>query len=279
MALFERSEFCDGSLEAFLARLRIMEAPDNSLHNLVKSLPAAAHVPPIRTGRIPMVKAVTEEASTEDMAPQKSVGADVQALHDLQAKQVSMMNATLDAFSNRMASLFAGRAPVVNALPVSSGAGHAAVLAALALGFDLAQDAGLRSIPSKMDATWMASFGCTDLAPAPCTESKDRPILRVVDICHAAGLPLPVTFEPTNDRQMGGEACPFCPALAAARGIGPLEWHVFPKVRPRGAEHRYEHRISKCAGGLAIAHRLVRLDRDAGRGDARKALLTPPPEV
>ena len=38
-------------------------------------------------------------------------------------------------------------------------------------------------------------------------------------------------------------------------------------VKPKGLQHRWLHRISKCPGGLAIAHRIVRVARDQNRTD------------
>ena len=159
-------------------------------------------------------------------------------------------------------------------LPVGSGAPMIAT-------FVLAADTSLHVPPPRMDTAWVASYGCADLARPPNAPSTERLLLRVVEICSAAGIPLPSSLNPDDDRQQGGPSCPFCPVLAASRGLGPLVWYEFGcnPPRPKGAQHRLIHRVAKCAAGLAIAHRLVRMARDAGRGDALAVLLTPPPDA
>ena len=156
---------------------------------------------------------------------------------------------------------------------------------ALAPGFTLKDDPALMVSTMVMDDGWLTLHGCKDLAAAPSAPSKDRIVLNVKAICEACVIPLPAGLDVSDNRQIGGPECPFCYVLGALRGLPPLEFHVHPQdavqrrlpvppPKPKLAHHRYIHRIAKCPAGAAIAHRLVRLDRDAGR-TVRAELLAP----
>ena len=158
---------------------------------------------------------------------------------------------------------------------------------ALPLGFVLKDDQALAVSTMIMNDGWVTQYGCKDLAPAPAAPSKDRIVLDVKAICEACVIPFPAGLDVADHRQIGGPECPFCYVLGALRGLPPLEFHIHPldaeqrqlpppPPKPKAANHRYMHRIAKCPAGTAIAHRLVRLDRDAGR-TVRASLLAPLP--
>jgi hypothetical protein len=154
-------------------------------------------------------------------------------------------------------------------------------------GFVLKDDEALMVPTMLMNDGWVTKNGCKDLAAAPSAPSKDRIVLDIKAICEACIIPIPAGLDIADHRQVGGPECPFCYVLGALRGLPPLEFHVHPldaeqrqlpppPPKPKAANHRYMHRIAKCPAGTAIAHRLVRLDRDAGR-TVRASLLAPLP--
>ena len=135
-------------------------------------------------------------------------------------------------------------------------------------------------IPPKMDETWLATFGCADLGPAPNTPAAQRHHLDVTAICKAAGIPLPPDF--VDRPHLGGSSCPACNWIASNQGFGPMRWFIHPAdkaapagqaAKPPGRQCGYVHQIFRCGSIYAIAHVLIRTDRDAGRGDVNAHLL------
>ncbi|MDC0525359.1 hypothetical protein OAO87_00075 [bacterium] len=141
------------------------------------------------------------------------------------------------------------------------------------------QDPAFAVTVSKMDATWVARFGCSEYPP-PSTRPLDRPYQKVRQICHAAGVPLPEDFQ---DRpHIGGTSCPGCNWVASNQGFGPMVWFLHPNdvqapenqaAKPPGRQNGYLHQVAKCGYNAAIAHCVVRRDRDAGRGDINVSLF------
>ena len=138
-------------------------------------------------------------------------------------------------------------------------------------------------IPRKMDASWVASYGCADLGPAPSTPLLERHLLPVKAACEAFGIELPAGF--VNRPHVGGDTCPFCAYVAMDQGYAPMMWNVHPMEdgapprtapKPAGRKHGYRHQVFKCQMGYAVLHALIRKDRDEGRGDVRAHLLSQP---
>ena len=82
---------------------------------------------------------------------------------------------------------------------------------------------------------------------------------------------------------VGGDSCFACMFLAHLEGIL-IKWYLHPSdaaapsgaaAKPPGRQHKYVHQTFKCALASALAHRLVRTDRDAGRGDVNAHVFKP----
>ena len=140
-------------------------------------------------------------------------------------------------------------------------------------------------VPSiKMDAAWVALYGCPECA-AP--NSADRHLLDIEPLMAACEVPIPDAFH-TKGRgrvHVGGDSCPACMFVAHMMGFVP-QWYIHPAdkmappnspAKPPGWQHKYVHNVFRCPIAHAFGHRLVRSDRDSGRGDARMHLLSPLP--
>ena len=66
------------------------------------------------------------------------------------------------------------------------------------------------------------------------------------------------------------------------QGYGPMRWFLHPRdksapanqaAKPPGRKNGYLHQVMKCGASLAIAHVIVRRQRDAGRTDLSLALF------
>ena len=143
-------------------------------------------------------------------------------------------------------------------------------------------------IPStKMDAAWVQLYGCADLGPPPNAPSSERSQIPVEALAAALGVPMPEKFH-THGRgrpHVGGDSCFACMFLAHLEGIM-IKWYLHPSdaaappgsaAKPPGRQHKYVHQVFKCTLALALAHRLVRTDRDAGRGEVNAHVFTAPP--
>ena len=160
--------------------------------------------------------------------------------------------------------------PAVNA---TQGAGLGGAADGGAIVYFEDRDPALAFNVSKMDSEWVAKYGCADF-PAPNIKSIDRPWQQVRKICQVAGVPLPESFQ---DRpHLGGPSCPGCNWVAFNQGFGPMSWYLHQNdpaappnqaAKPPGRSNGYIHQVFKCGYHLAIAHCIVRRDRDAGRGD------------
>ena len=137
---------------------------------------------------------------------------------------------------------------------------------------------------SKMDAAWVEKNGCADLGPPPNTKQMQRSYQKVGQICRVSGVPLPEGF--VDRPHIGGTSCPGCNWVALNQGFGPMVWYLHPNdaaapenqaAKPPGRANGYLHQVAKCGYHLAIAHCVVRRDRDAGRGDINKDLFEPRP--
>jgi hypothetical protein len=135
----------------------------------------------------------------------------------------------------------------------------------------------------KMDPAWVQLYGCADLGPPPNTNGAERPWMQVELICAAAGLTIPPEFFTVGQgtRHVGGDSCFACRTLGSMMGYE-CKWYVHPadKAAPPGAarkpfgrQHMYLHQVLKCAYTLAFLHRLVRSDRDSGRGEVNAHLF------
>ena len=135
----------------------------------------------------------------------------------------------------------------------------------------------------KMDAAWVQLYGCSDLGPPPNTNGAERPWLQVEQICQAANLTLPAEFYTVGQgtRHVGGDSCFACRTLSQMLGYE-CKWYVHPADKaappgtprkPFGRQHMYLHQVLKCAYALAFLHRLVRSDRDSGRGEINAKLF------
>jgi len=142
------------------------------------------------------------------------------------------------------------------------------------------KDEAFALAPSQMDQGWVEKYGCADLGPPPATKSMERNQLKIKEICEACDAPLPPTF--VDRPHQGGASCPCCAFVAVNQGFAPMTWFLHPGDRaapqgqapkPAGRKNGYIHQIMKCGYGLAMAHVIVRRDRDAGRGDANAHLF------
>ena len=151
----------------------------------------------------------------------------------------------------------------------------------------------------KYDAAWQAQWGLTSMPPPG---GKIRTRLKVVEICHAAGIPLPANFRHEKPIHMGGSSCPFCQWVSMNQGTGTVVWYFHaqdsttkredvpgpvekgapPVPRPlAGAErrrHQFVHQVGKCIYGHAIAQALCRRQMDAGQSSECVRILDEPPQ-
>ena len=146
------------------------------------------------------------------------------------------------------------------------------------------------TVPSpKMDAAWVQLYGCADLGPPPNAPSQERTQIPVEALAAALGVPMPEKFHTHGKGRphVGGDSCFACMFLAHLEGIM-IKWYLHPSdaaappgaaAKPAGRQHKYVHQVFKCNLALALAHRLVRTDRDAGRGDVNAHVFTPPPRA
>ena len=152
----------------------------------------------------------------------------------------------------------------------------------------------------KYDAAWQAQWGLTSMPPPG---GKIRTRLKVVEICQAAGIPLPSNFRHEKPVHMGGSSCPFCQWVSMNQGTGTVVWYFHaqdsttkredvpgpvekgapPVPRPlAGAErrrHQFIHQVGKCIYGHAIAQALCRRQMDAGQSSECVRILDEPPEA
>ena len=137
----------------------------------------------------------------------------------------------------------------------------------------------------KMDGAWVSLYGCSDLGPPPNSPSIDRPRLPLVELAKALDIAMPEAFFTKGQGRphVGGDTCFACLFLAYLRGVVPC-WHIHPadsaaapgaKPKPFGSQHMYLHQVFKCGTAYALAHRLVRCDRESGRGDINKHVFDP----
>ena len=133
-----------------------------------------------------------------------------------------------------------------------------------------------------MDRAWAEQYGCVDFV-LPNAPAGERFLMNMALVCAECDLIVPDAHR--DEPYIGGAACPFCLWVGLNQGFE-FEWYFHPldpaappnqAQKPPGRNKSYVHQVGKCRNGLALVHRLVRLDRDAGRGDARIALFTPRP--
>ena len=164
---------------------------------------------------------------------------------------------------------------------------HGTVMAvpqiALPSSYFVAKDPAFDVHSSRASTEWVAKYGCTGYTP-PAANSLTRPWLKVVEICKVAGIPLPPGFK--NEKHKAGETCPFCAFVSVLHAFNPIQWYTHPEEpvdsrwpqgpRPSGTRQcAYVHQVFKCGYGLAVAHAIVRRDRDNGRGDVNVHLFEP----
>jgi hypothetical protein len=139
----------------------------------------------------------------------------------------------------------------------------------------------------KMDEACAQLYGAPDLALPPSTGGVERPWLQCEAIANAAGIKMPELFFTVGKgaRHIGGDSCFACMHLAQMFGFKAM-WYVHPADRaappgtgkkPFGRKHLYLHQVLKCGYALALAHRVVRCDRDAGRGEVNAHILSERP--
>ena len=140
----------------------------------------------------------------------------------------------------------------------------------------LKPDPAFAFLPSQMKADWVTQFGCRDLGVppgAPTMGEGARYYLDVTALCKAAQISLPEDYP--GKPHIAGPTCPCCAWMADNQGLGTLNWFVHPQdkaavpnagAKPPGRSNVYIHQTHKCGIAFAIAHVLVRRDRDAGRG-------------
>ena len=131
-----------------------------------------------------------------------------------------------------------------------------------------------------MKDDWVARYGCPDLGVPPGAPSMgegSRDFVDVTALCKAAQISLPAEYP--GKPHIAGPTCPCCMWMADNQGLGTLNWFVHPSdkaavpnsgTKPPGRQNVYIHQTHKCGIAFAIAHVLVRRDRDAGRGDVNK---------
>ena len=140
--------------------------------------------------------------------------------------------------------------------------------------------------PTRMDATWVQMYGCADLGPPPNVPLAERAFMDIPALCTACDIETPPTFQAAP--HIGGASCPSCLWVGRNQGYG-WTWFLHPSDKaappnqapaPPGRGNGYVHQVYKCRNGYALAHRICRLDRDAGRGDINVHLFQafqPPP--
>ena len=140
---------------------------------------------------------------------------------------------------------------------------------------------------TKMDAAWVQLYGCTDLGPPPNAPRDQKTHLPVEALAKALAVPMPERFYSHGHGKphVGGDSCFACMFMSYLEGIV-LKWYLHPSdvaappgaaAKPPGRQHKYVHQVFTCSLALALAHRLVRSDRDAGRGDVNAHVFTAPP--
>lgn len=283
------------------------------MHEFVSALPASPYQGVGRSAtsrqRAPAVPSVSsvgalpagEVVDTAQMVPQSSLGAGQRA--DVQAMLDASQREWADHFAQNQQALFAAlgsrsSAPLQQTAFIPPGAPglhssmqqHFAPPQAYSIvpydlsylaNFTLKDHAGLKVFINSMDAAWTAQWGCPDLAPPPRSSASERwafPIRAFLEACGLAPLPGHNLDDP---RQMGGDECEACMALAMLRGLPRLQFYMHPLEaaqrklpappdKPKGLHHRYVHSLGKCQSVLACLHCLVRADRDSGKPESEQ---------
>ena len=319
--LLDRLEFASSSLTNWEAQLRHMERPGCSMASLIESfaVPVAAPAPvrPLRRAlQVSAIQAADESSSSNDVASLAGevsrrvishfnsnpvIQQPVVQQPAVQQPAVQQPAVQQPAAQQPAAQQLVAHQPAVQQLPVQvhnvqpqgglhpTMAGNFAPAAANVAPPPMQgptlmpkPDPPLAVLPSRMDAAWVASYGCADLGPPPNAPINERPWLSVGMICGDCdvNIPLPESFKDVP--HVGGDSCAFCAFVAFNQGWGKINWYVMPAdqagvaPKPQGRQNQYVHQTHKCRMGLAVIHRVVRLHRDAGKD---KAYLFQPAQI
>ena len=309
--LLDRLEFASSSLSNWEAQLRHMERPGCSMASLIESFaaPAAAPAPirpPRRALQVSAVQVADESSGNNDVASlagevSRRVISHFNANPLVQQPAIQQPAVRQPVVQQPAIQQPAVQQPVVQQLPVQvhnvqphgglhpTMAGNFAPAAANAVPAPMKgptlmpkPDPALAVLPSRMDASWVAAYGCADLGPPPNAPIHERPWLSVGMVCGDCdvNIALPESFKDVP--HVGGDSCAFCAFAAFNQGWGKINWYVMPAdqagvaPKPQGRQNQYVHQTHKCRMGLAVIHRVVRLHRDAGQD---KAYLFTPAQV
>ena len=290
--LISNMDFTAKSATDWQKQLRVYEQPDNVLHALVQSLP------PIVVGPHPARPPARPAARPREARPTPAqVNA---AVMDRLAESVpAQVNAAMGMFFGADGADSADGSPEPGPHNVHSPHIYTFVRgsdardpacapltdAQKAATLDPASPFYLKALgmpTTKMDDAWVQLYGCPGF-PAPNCPSSDRQYLNIVGLAKALSIEVPAKFlnEGKGEPHVGGDSCFACMFIAHLEGLL-YKWYLHPADRasppgaapkPFGKQHKYVHQVFKCALALALAHRLVRTDRDAGRGDINRHLF------